>query len=130
MPAFFALAGQLDAQAKNMLELNWAPLVGAAVVRKKSWDRIPTGAREQMLKAAEEIGKKVKADGRAESNAAVVAMQKRGLKVQKVSPDVEAEWRGVMDKLQDGIRGKVVPAEVYDEAHSALKEYRAAHPGQ
>src|SRR5437867_4536089 len=30
VPPFFALAGQLDHQAKYMLELNWAPLVGAA----------------------------------------------------------------------------------------------------
>ena len=37
----FALAAQLDNQAKYMLELNWAPLVGAAVVRKKAWDRVP-----------------------------------------------------------------------------------------
>jgi len=52
----------LDAQAKYMLEVNWAPLVGAAVVRKQSWDRIPASAREGMLKIAADIGKKVKAD--------------------------------------------------------------------
>src|SRR2546421_5142770 len=71
MPPFFALAGQLDLQAKYMLELNWGPLVGAAVVRKKSWERVQAGKRDAMLKAATEIGKKVKADGRAESDLAV-----------------------------------------------------------
>jgi TRAP-type C4-dicarboxylate transport system substrate-binding protein len=130
VPPFFALAGQLDSQAKYMLELNWAPLVGAAVVRKRSWDRVPAATRAEMLNVAEEIGKKVKADGRAESDTAVGAMQKRGLKVQKVSPAVEEEWRAAMDKLQNGIRGKIVPAEVYDEAQTALKEYRTAHAGK
>lgn len=127
MPPFFALAGQLDLQAKYMLELNWGPLVGAAVVRKKSWDRVPAAKRDAMLKAAAEIGKKVKADGRAESDSAVAAMVKRGLKVQKVTPEVETEWRALIEKVNDQIRGKIVPAEVFDLAQSALKEHRASH---
>jgi TRAP-type transport system periplasmic protein len=125
-PPFFALAGQLDSQVKYMLELNWAPLVGAAVVRKKSWDRVPAATQEALLKIAAEAGRQVKADGRAESESAVTAMAKRGLTVQKVTPDVEAEWRAVVEKVQDRIRGKIVPADMFDEAQRLLKEYRAA----
>jgi TRAP-type C4-dicarboxylate transport system substrate-binding protein len=122
----FALAAQLDSQAKYMLELNWGPLVGAAVVHKKAWDRVPAAAREAMLKIADETGRQVKAAARAESDAAVAAMVKRGLVVQKVSPEVEAEWRAVIDKVQDQIRGRLVPADMFDEAQRLLKEYRAA----
>jgi TRAP-type C4-dicarboxylate transport system substrate-binding protein len=125
LPPFFVLAGQLDAQAKYMLELNWGPLVGAAVVKKQSWERVPAAARDSMLKIAADIGKKVKADGRAESESSVAAMVKRGLVVQKVSPEVDAEWRSVVEKVQNQIRGKVVPAEMYDRAQELLKEYRA-----
>ena len=126
MPPFFALAGQLDGQAKYMLEINWAPLVGAAVVRKKSWDRIPAAARQEMLKIAVEVGKKVKADGRQENETSVAAMARRGLKVQKMPPEVDLEWRKLIDGVQNQIRGKVVPAEMFDEAQSLLKAYRAA----
>jgi TRAP-type C4-dicarboxylate transport system substrate-binding protein len=121
----FALAAQMDHQAKYMLEVNWAPLVGAAVIRKKSWDKIPAATQNEMLKIAAETGRKVKADGRAESDAAVAAMVKRGLKVTKMTPDVEAEWRAILDKVQDQIRGKIVPTEVFDEAQRAVKEYRS-----
>ncbi|HXJ72644.1 MAG TPA: TRAP transporter substrate-binding protein DctP, partial [Candidatus Dormibacteraeota bacterium] len=128
---FFALAGQLHTQVKYMLELNWAPLVGAAVVRSKSWDRVPAQAREGMLHAAAEIGKQVKAAGRAESDTSVSAMvSKRGLKVQKVSPEVDAEWRAVVEKVQDKIRGKIVPADVFDEAQRLLKEFREGAGGK
>jgi TRAP-type transport system periplasmic protein len=123
----FALATQLDAQAKYMLEINWGPLVGAAVVQKKSWDRVPAAAREAMLKIAEETGRQVKAAGRAENAAAVAALVKRGLVVQKVTPEVEAEWVAVIDTVQDQIRGRIVPADMFDEAQRWLKEYRAAH---
>jgi TRAP-type C4-dicarboxylate transport system substrate-binding protein len=122
----FALAAQLDNQAKYMLELNWAPLVGAAVVRKKTWDRIPAQLRPTLLAIAAETGRQVKSAGRAESDAAVAAMVKRGLIVQKVTPEVEMEWRGVLDNLRDQIRGKIVPAETFDEAQASLKAYRAS----
>jgi TRAP-type C4-dicarboxylate transport system substrate-binding protein len=130
VPPFFALAGQLDLQAKYMLELNWAPLIGAAVVRKKSWEKVLAETRPAMLKAAAEIGRQVKAAGRAESDSSVTAMGKRGLKVQKVTPQIEAQWRAIVEKVQNQIRGKIVPAETFDEAQRHLKEYRAAHGGK
>jgi TRAP-type C4-dicarboxylate transport system substrate-binding protein len=120
-----ALATQLDTQAKHMLEINWGPLVGAAVVHKKSWDRIPPQFRDDMLKVAAETGKQVTAAGRAESDQAVAAMVRRGLQVHKVTPEIEAEWRAVIEKIQDKIRGHVVPADAFDEAQRLLKEYRA-----
>ena len=130
MPPFFALVGQMDLLTKNMLELNWAPLVGAAVVRKKSWNRLPAETRAALAKIALETGKQVKADGRAESESAVVAMSKRGLHVQAMTPEVDAEWRAVVDSVQNEIRGKIVPADMYDEAQKLLKEYRAAGGGK
>jgi TRAP-type C4-dicarboxylate transport system substrate-binding protein len=126
----FELAAQLDSQAKYMLELQWAPLVGAAVVQKKAWDKVPAEAREEMLKIATEIGQQVKTAGRAESDAAVAALVKRGLIVQKLTPEADAEWRAVIDKLQDHIRGKIVPADLFDEAQRALKEFRSAVAGK
>jgi TRAP-type transport system periplasmic protein len=130
MPPFFALAGQLDSQAPYMLELNWAPLVGAAVIRKDAWDRVPAAARDEMLKIAAETGREVKAAGRAESDAAVTAMTKRGLHVQSVPPPVQAEWEAVVESVKDQIRGKIVPADVFDEAMRFLKEYRSSKTGK
>jgi TRAP-type transport system periplasmic protein len=124
MPPFFALAGQLNQQTKYMLELNWAPLVGAGVVRKKSWDRVPAELQAKLMAIAAETGKDVKASARAEGASSVEAMVKRGLVVQKVSPEVDVEWRTVAGTVEDRIRGKIVPAEVYDEAQRLLKEFR------
>lgn len=125
MPPFYAMAGQLYNQTKYMLELNWGCLVGAAVVKKKSWDRLDPQVREAMLKIAAETGQQIKAEGRKESQEAVAAMVKRGLIVNKVTPEIEAEWRAVIDKVQDQIRGKIVPADMFDESMRILKEYRS-----
>jgi hypothetical protein len=47
------------------------------------------------------------------------------LHVQKVTPEVEAEWRAIINKIEGQIRAKIVPAEMFDEAQTVLKEYRA-----
>jgi len=47
-----------------------------------------------------------------------------------VSPEVEEEWRATVEKVQDQIRGKVVPAEVFDEAQRLLKEFRSTAGGK
>ena len=121
----FALAGQLDTQAKHMLVINWGPLVGAAVVTRKSWDRVPVAAREAMLKIAEETGRQIKTAARAENDGAVAAMVKRGLVVHPMTPEVEAEWLAVIDQLKGQIRGKIVPADMFDESQRLLREHRA-----
>lgn len=129
LPPSAALAGQVDGAAPHMLDLNWAPLVGAAVITKKTWDAIPLEGREALRKAATETGKLIKADARRESVESVEAMRKRGLKVHPVTPEVEAEWRREVEAAYPKIRGVIVPADIFDEVVKELQAYRAARAG-
>ncbi|MBI2948888.1 MAG: TRAP transporter substrate-binding protein DctP [Verrucomicrobia bacterium] len=129
MPPFVALATQIDGPASHMLELNWAPLVGATVITKKTWDSIPAATHAHLLKAAQEAGNLVKADNRRESLEAVEAMKKRGLKVHSVTPEIESEWRRATEAVYPKIRGGIVPADIFDEVARLLKEHRAAREG-
>ncbi len=123
---FFALAGQLYGPANHMLELNWAPLVGAAVITKKAWEALPLAARDALLTIAHETGEAIKARSRAEAEQAVETMKKRGLKVHPLTPEAEAEWRMVAEDFYPQIRGKLVPADLFDEVRRLLQEYRAS----
>jgi TRAP-type C4-dicarboxylate transport system substrate-binding protein len=125
MPPFFALATQIDTAAPFMLELNWAPLVGALVVRKESWLKIPEALRAELLQSAAATGKEVKTLARAEGVESVVAMQKRKLTVHPVTPQNQALWEEAADQIKDRIRGPVVPVEFYDAVHGHLKEFRS-----
>lgn len=129
LPPFIALATQVDATASHMLDLNWAPLVGALVLTKKTWQKIPEASREAIKEAAAEAGVRIKADNRRESTEAVEAMKKRGLKVQTVTPEVEAEWRRAVDDVYPKIRGAIVPEDIFDKVVNLLKEYRALGQG-
>lgn len=129
LPPSIALAGQVDGAAPHMLVLDWAPLVGAAVITKKTWDAIPLDGREALREAATQTGKLMKADGRRESAESVEAMRKRGLRVHAVTPEVEAEWRREAEAAYPKIRGVIVPEDMFDEVVKQLKAYRAARAG-
>ena len=126
-PPFFAMAGQMDTRAPHMLELNWGPLVGAVVVRKESWEKIPADVRTKLAATAATAGKEIKAAGRKEMTDSVTAMEKRGLKVTKVTPEIEAEWRKAAEAVYPKIRGTIVPADIFDQALKLIAEYRATH---
>jgi TRAP-type transport system periplasmic protein len=125
LPPSYALAGQVDRSAPNMLDLKWTPLVGALVVAKKTWDSIPAETREAMRLIAVEAGKKIKAEGRLESEESVDAMRKRGLNINTLTPEAEAQWADEMKIVYPKIRGIVVPADIFDEVTNQLALHRA-----
>lgn len=122
---FFALSTQIDSHCPHMLQVRWAPLVGGAVITKKAWDALPEAARAEMVKAAAEAGGQITERGRKESDEAVAAMVKRGLKVTPVPPELEAQWMARTETFYPRIRGDVVPPDLFDEVMRLVKEYRA-----
>jgi TRAP-type C4-dicarboxylate transport system substrate-binding protein len=123
-PPLVALAGQFDTQAPNMLEINWAPLVGGIVMDKRTWDTFSKERQDAFRKAAVEAGEELKLKGRDESDRAVSAMQKRGLKVQRSTPEIDADWRKLAEEVYPKIRGSIVPAEMFDRVQRLLQDYR------
>jgi TRAP-type transport system periplasmic protein len=123
---FYALASQIYLSAPHMLELNWAPLVGGAVVSRKVWDSIPESARVLLMEAARDAGLQIKAKSRAESDQSVQSMKKRGLTVHPVTPQIDLEWQKLSEGLYPKIRGGIVPAELFDQVQSLLGQYRSS----
>jgi TRAP-type C4-dicarboxylate transport system substrate-binding protein len=122
---YFALASQIYTSAPNMLEINWAPIVGALVVTKKAWDDMPPAVQEAVRAAGEKAGQQMRLKARQEVDEAVEAMKKRGLAVNRPSAEQMKEWNDLADKLYPRIRGAMVPAETFDEVFAHLKAYRA-----
>jgi TRAP-type C4-dicarboxylate transport system substrate-binding protein len=127
LPPGYALPSQVDTVANHMLDLAWAPLVGALVITKKTWDTIPAETRDVMRKTAAETGKLIKSDGRRESAESIAAMRKRGLQVHSLTPEIEAEWRREVEGMYPKIRGTIVPPDIFDEVVKQLQAYRAGH---
>lgn len=124
MPPYVALTTQVFRDAPYMLQLDWAPLVGALVVTEKKWNQLAPDVQRELARAAAAAGRQMKERNRFESNDAVVQMQKRGLKVTTVTPTVVAEWRKTVEEKHGRFRGGQVPAELFDEVVRLLDEYR------
>lgn len=123
---YYALATQLNGPAPHMLDINWAPIVGALVVTRKVWDGMSPVGQEALRAAAAKSGSEMRAKARVEDGEAIAAMKKRGLQVIKPTPEQEAEWRKFAEGIYPKIRGTLVPAETFDEVKRLLAEYRAA----
>lgn len=125
VPPTIALAIQIDAPAPNMLDMNWVPLVGAALINKKTWDTMSPETQAALKQSALEAGKLIKADGRRENVESIEALRKRGTKIHPLPKEVEAEWDKVVAEAYPKIRGAVVPADIFDLVMTELKNFRA-----
>ena len=124
-PATAALANQWFGLAKNMMDIKFAPVVGATIITKKAWDEIDPSLRPTLLKLAQETGAKFTPQIRKLETDAVDAMVKRGLQIQKLTPQAEQEWQQTAEKFYPKIRGTIVPADLFDEVRRLVTEYRA-----
>lgn len=123
---FYVLTTQIDTHCPYMLDLNWAPLIGGCVITKKAWDALPPASQVAMKAAAEEAGRQITAQGRKEALESVAALQKRGMKVTPVPPELQTQWEVRCETFYPKIRGNMVPADLFDEVRRLVKEYRAA----
>jgi TRAP-type C4-dicarboxylate transport system substrate-binding protein len=123
-----ALAFQWFALAPNMADLNWSFLSGATVIDKRAWMKIPEELRPKILKVSRDASKRLRREIRTLNENAVKAMVENGLKVNHISPSVEAEWRKLVEDIYPQIRGKIVPADVFDEVRMYRDEFRSS-PG-
>jgi TRAP-type C4-dicarboxylate transport system substrate-binding protein len=126
MPPIVALAGRVNGPAPHMLDMNWVPMVGAAVVRTDVWEKIPAATRMKLRAAADEIGQKLRAQGRREGEESVRAMQAHGLQVHALTPEADREWQELAELLHTKIRGPMVPEDIFDAVVQQVRAYRAA----
>ena len=122
---YFALANQIYMTAPNMLEINWAPIVGALVVTSKAWGEMSPEVQAALRSASDKAGVQMRSKARQEVNEAVDAMAKRGLKINRPTPEQMHEWDQLAQKLYPRIRGVMVPADTFDEVFAHLKAFRA-----
>ncbi len=126
-PPLVALSNQWFGGAKNMLDIPFAQLVGATVISKDVWDKIPPPVQKEMLASARTAGVALRDEIRKTEAGAVPLMQQFGLNVVHADPSAVAEWRELAESIWPKFRGSVVPADLFDEVKRLRDDYRKTH---
>lgn len=114
-------------QAKFMTDLKWGIILGATVVAKDAWAKVPADVRPVLMQAAREAGGRLQAEMRQSGERDIEAMRRAGLTVVPVDARSRALWRQSVEAATAKIRGEFVPAEAYDEALRHRDAYRKNH---
>lgn len=114
--------------AKYMTDVKWAMLLGAMMIGKPAWERIPADLRPKLQDAARKATARIQDDIRRSAVRDVEAMTKRGLTVVPVDAGAEALWRKTAETAYPRIRGPIIPADAFDEARRLVEEYRKKAP--
>ena len=125
-PPALANAFQWFRQTKYMLDIGLAPVVGAVVITKKAWNAFPDVERTKYLEAGKEMEKRLKVEIPEQDRASIEEMRKRGLTVTKAEGP---EWRSVAQSFASGMRGEMVPADIYDLAVKERDAFRRQTSG-
>jgi TRAP-type C4-dicarboxylate transport system substrate-binding protein len=126
-----SLSFQWYGKANHLSDLNWAPFVGAVVISLKAWNEIPDAMKPALLATAKTAGGKIQALVVKLNADAISAMQKRGLTIEHVSPDVAAEWESRTRALAyPKLVGTAVPAPMLAKVQTLRDEYRKDHPAK
>ena len=122
VPAYVLTARLFD-KANYMVDYPWAYLVGATVVKKDAWEKIPADLRPKLLAITKEINARIDAEVKRLNEDAVVAMKKQGLNVVKVEP---GPWEKAAQRSWPAVRGKVVSEAFFDQAVKLRDDARKA----
>lgn len=121
----WALVGQFDRTAKYMLPVRWVPIVGAAILRKATYDALSPAVRDALQASARKAGDQLRLHRVKQDEESIAAMKGRGLEITPVTPDVAQAWQGLAETAWPKVRGSMVPEDTFDRVKALVTEYRA-----
>jgi TRAP-type C4-dicarboxylate transport system substrate-binding protein len=124
-PPIAALAFQWFGLAKNMIDMKFAPIIGATIITKEAWEQIDPNLRPILMKEARAAGERLKKEIRQIDDQAILEMKKRNLVVYTPTPAEYQEWKQTVEKFYPRIRGEIVQPADFDEVKRLVDEYRA-----
>lgn len=105
-----------------MIDVHWAPLSGATLVDRRSWEKIPAELRPELMRIARETGERIQASLVQWEADAILAMEGHGLQVIHPTPEIMKEWKALFEGSWSLLRGKVIPEDMFDRALAAARD--------
>jgi len=124
MPPYGAMVLQIFRDAKYVMDVRVAPLVGALVVSNEAWNKISAADQAVMIASAKAFETTVNTKAPLQDAESIATMKTRGLKVTSLDAKALTEFRTAVEKMSASMKGTIVPADVYDMAQRERDAYR------
>lgn len=121
---YLALTTAIYGDAKYMLDLHIAPLVGALIVSNNTWNKIAPEDQAKVTEAARAMEARIRTDAPKLDADSITAMTAKGLQVIKLDARAAAEFRAAATDLTKTMRGSMVPEGIYDLAVQERDAFR------
>jgi TRAP-type C4-dicarboxylate transport system substrate-binding protein len=121
---YLALMTQIYGDAKYMLDLHIAPLVGGLIVASRTWNGLSADDRAKMTEAARAMETRIRGEAPKLDADSIAAMKAKGLQVIALDAAAAAEFRGAATDMIKTMRGNMVPADIFDLALAERDAFR------
>jgi TRAP-type C4-dicarboxylate transport system substrate-binding protein len=115
---------QIFRDAKYMLDIRVAPLVGGLVITNAAWNKIDAADQKVVMDAAHAFEQRIMTDAPKQDRESVATMKTRGLVVTTLDAKAAADFRAAAEKLVPTLRGTIVPGDIYDRALQERDAFR------
>ncbi len=126
---YAAVVLQWHTQVKAMSELPITHAIGAVVVTKDAWEKVPAADRTKVRAIADDVFGRLKKSSREENRAAVADIRKAGLKIVAIAPQDLKVFRDIGARAAQRGVGPLYSAELLQRVRKVVSDLRAS-PGR
>jgi TRAP-type C4-dicarboxylate transport system, periplasmic component len=122
-PIYIAsLWSQLRGKVEYMSSYKVAPFIGAIIVNKSSWDKVPADLRPKLMDVVRDISAQIGADGAKLESDAMASLD--GIKSPAQSPAQAKLWADFVAEQRKGLISQMFSADILDTMDAALAKVR------
>jgi TRAP-type C4-dicarboxylate transport system substrate-binding protein len=123
-PALWVVGCQLYSLFRYVtpIKLRYSP--AALVLTKKAWHKIPQKYHSPILKMLKHTGKEFCEKARIDTNKALKAMKKFGMKIVEMSPDEQTKLKKICQPVWTETSNNAFPESILKEIRGHLQKYR------
>jgi TRAP-type transport system periplasmic protein len=116
---------QLYKSLNHMLELPIAPIMGAIVMNRVTWNKLSPESQQEIVRATSRVAQEFDASVvKTEANA-IAAMGKDGLSVNKLTPAQQTLWSNEVKNNLNSIVGPIFDRDLYNQINAMLEKARS-----
>jgi len=114
----------LHRSLSNMLDMPIAPVMGAIVMNRVTWNKLSADKQSELLKVTQRLVSDFEVTMSKTSANAVSVMRREGLKLNKPNSTQQELWRTEIEKAIPMLIGNLIDRNLYNQMNQILESYR------